>query len=654
MWSLPDEILTFGDDRRAISHVLGQLKNPEMFVDKIRELYADPHAESFDRLEFHDGRVFERHSIPQCVGGKAIGRVWSFRDVTEHSAALEALQQSRATLAEAQQLAHLGSWSRDLVSNEAFWSDEIYRIFGLTKGIDQPVAFTQFDHPDDAATVNRATEESKRLREPYDFDHRIVRRDGTVRWVQERGEFFFDLSGKPLRSVGTMLDITERKEAEQKLARHAHYDPLTELPNRMLVADRLNQAIAYSDRHKRPTAVLFLDLDRFKNVNDTLGHTIGDAMLKAVAGRLKRSVRAVDCVGRLGGDEFILVLTDLPNAQAAMKVAQKIVHETARSYHVGGHELFTTASIGISMYPADGQDVETLVRNADTAMYQAKERGGGNFQFFAPEMHAVAVKRLALENELRNALRREEFILHYQPVVSVKTGRITAAEALLRWRHPTLGLRLPNEFAAVAEDAGLLVPIGAWAVRAACQQMRDWQRQGRAPMRVCVNISSRQFAEPHFIKMIAGALRATHLEPGALEIELTETAIMADVNRSVRLMRQLAAIGVRTAIDDFGTGYSLLGYLKRLPVTALKIDRQFIRNIEADSFEASLVSALITVAHNRRLEVVAEGVETRMQAELLERLGCDEIQGHVFSAPLPPTELQLLIEREPAAGTGTI
>jgi len=647
MWRLPDTVLEGGDDDRAIAIALRQLKNPDAFLSKVRELYADPHAESFDVLYLIDGRVFERYSIPQFVEGTPVGRVWSFRDVTARHAAEEALKQSRATLAEAQQIAHLGSWSMDFTNNEVRWSEEIYRIYGLTEGVDKPVPFAQFDHPDDAAAVRRATEDSKRLRKPFNIDHRIVRRDSTIRWVQERGDFFFDRKGQPIRSVGTMIDITERKEAEQQLARHAHYDSLTELPNRTLLADRTNQAIAYSDRHKRPTAVLFLDLDRFKNVNDTLGHSIGDALLKAVAGRLKRSVRAVDCVARLSGDEFIIVLTDLPNSQAAMKIAQKIVNETSRSYVVSGHELFTTASIGISMYPADGHDVETLLRNADTAMYQAKERGGNNFQFFAPEMHAVAVRRLSLENELRNALRREEFLLHYQPIASLRTGEIVGAEALLRWRHPALGLRLPDEFTSIAEDAGLIVPIGAWAVRAACEQMKNWQRQGIAPRRITVNISPRQFAEPHFIKMIAGVLRATRVDPTCLEIELTETGIMADVKRSVRIMHQLASMGVRTSIDDFGTGTSSLAYLKSLPVASLKIDRQFIRQIESDSFDASIVSAMMTVAHNRRLQVVAVGVETHAQREALRRMGCDEMQGHLLTAPLPASELQRLLEEKP-------
>jgi diguanylate cyclase (GGDEF)-like protein/PAS domain S-box-containing protein len=645
MWRIPHSVLASRDDDRALSFAVRQLKNPDAFLDKVRELYADPVSESFDVLEFKDGRVFERYSIPQLVDGEPLGRVWSFRDITDRKAAEEALRQSRATLAEAQHLAHLGSWSLEIASGgQSFWSDEIYSIFGLRQGVDQPTLFSKFDHPDDKSIVERTMDEAKRMRKPFTIDHRIIRPDGTIRWVQEAGEFHFDAQGNPLRSVGTIIDITDRKEAEEKLAHHAHYDALTDLPNRMLLVERLNHALAFSDRHKRPTAVLFIDLDRFKNVNDTLGHSTGDALLRAVAGRLKRSVRAVDCVARYAGDEFVLVLTDLPNVQAASKIAQKIVKETGRSYVVDGRELFTTASIGISLYPVDGHDVETLVRNADTAMYKAKEHGGNNFQFFAPEMHAAAVKRLSLENELRVAQRRDEFVLHYQPIISLRSGRVVAAEALLRWHHPTLGLRLPDEFAGIAEDAGLMLPIGAWTLRSACEQMKQWQRQGIAPERVSVNLSPRQLADPQLIKIISSALRATHVDPASLEMELTGTAIMADVERSIRVIRQMAAIGVRIAVDDFGMGHSPVGQLKRLPLSTIKIDRHFIRNVETDSFDSSIVGAMINIGHNLRLRVVAEGVESRGQYEAVRRQGCDEIQGHFFSAPLPVAEFNHLLE----------
>ena len=644
MWRIPDTILATRDDDRALAYAELQLKHPDSFLDKVRELYADPVSESFDVLEFRDGRVFERYSIPQLVDGEPVGRVWSFRDITDRKAAEEALRQSRATLAEAQHLAHLGSWSHEFAGGgKSFWSDEIYSIFGLTPGVDQPTLFSKYDHPDDKAMVERTMEEAKHSRQPFTIDHRIIRSDGSVRWVQEAGEFFFDASGEPLRSVGTLFDITDRKEAEEKLAYLAQYDGLTELPNRMLLADRLNHALAFSERHKRPTAVLFVDLDRFKNVNDTLGHSTGDALLRAVAGRLKCSVRAVDCVARYAGDEFVIVLTDLPNAQAATRIAQKVVRETSRSYVVDGRELFTTASIGISMYPTDGHDAESLVTNADTAMYKAKERGGNGFQFFAPEMHAAAVKRLSVENELRNALRRNEFVLHYQPIVSLRSGQVIAAEALLRWHHPSLGLRLPDEFSGIAEDAGLMVQIGEWALRTACEQMKQWQRQSVAPQRVSVNLSQRELADPRVVKTIAGALRATHLEPSALQIELTGTAIMADVERSVRLVRQFAAMGISVAIDDYGVGQNPIAQLKRMPISAIKIDRQFIRNVESDAFDTSYVGAIINVAHHIRLSVVAEGVESRGQYDAVRRMGCDDVQGHFFSAPLPAAEFKHLL-----------
>lgn len=649
MWRIPDTVLASRDDDKALAYAVRQLKNPDAFLDKVRELYADPVSESFDVLEFRDGRVFERYSIPQLVDGEPVGRVWSFRDITDRKTAEEALRQSRATLAEAQHLAHLGSWSHEFAgTGKSFWSDEIYSIFGLTPGVDQPTLFSNYDYPDDKSLVDRTMDEAKRARKPFTIDHRIIRRDGAIRWVHEAGEFFFDMKGEPLRSVGTLTDITDRKEAEEKLAYLAHYDGLTELPNRILLAERLNHALAFSERHKRLTAVLFVDLDRFKNINDTLGHSTGDAMLRAVAGRLKRNVRAVDCVARYAGDEFVIVLTDLPNAQAATKIANKVVKDAARSFVVDGRELFTTASIGISMHPADGHDADTLVRNADTAMYKAKERGGNSFQFFAPEMHAAAVKRVSLENELRAALRRSEFVLHYQPIVSLRNGHVVAAEALLRWRHPSLGLRLPDDFANVAEDAGLMVPIGEWVLRSACEQMKHWQRQGAPTERVSVNLSPRQLADPHILKTIAGALRATHLEPSALEIELTGTAIMADVDRGVSLVRQFASMGIRVAIDDFGVGQSPISQLKRLRISAIKIDRQFIRKIETDSFDASLVAAMINVAHGARLRVIAEGVESRDQYDAVRRLGCDDIQGHFFSAPLPAVEFTRLLEDKPA------
>ena len=640
MWRIPDHVLASRDDEKALAHVLSQLREPEAFLAKVRELYANPEADSFDVLHFTDGRVFERYSIPQRVNDKAIGRVWSFRDVSDRVDAVRALRRSETLLAEAQELSHLGSWERDVATGDVVWSAEVYRMFGLVDGTDKPTPFEEFDHPDDAELVQRKIQEARSACGSYDIDHRIVRRDGTIRWVQERGDFQPDHSGKAHRLLGTVQDITDRKEAEQRLAHLAHYDSLTGLPNRTLLADRLLQALAYADRHELLSAVLFLDLDRFKNINDTMGHSVGDALLKAVGQRLRATVRDTDCVARSGGDEFVVVLTDVQNVRAVAKIAQTLVRRLADAYVIGGREMFATASIGVSLYPDDGRDVETLVRNADIAMYQAKERGGNGFHFYTASMHAEAVKRLLLENDLRATLSNGGFVMHYQPVVSMLDRSIVGAEALLRWPHPTAGLLPPSDFIPFAEETGLIVPVGMWALRAACKQLQAWQTAGCAPARMTVNVSPRQISEPDFVELVSGALDEARVHPRAIELELTETAVMADVERSVRVLAWLKAAGIRTSIDDFGTGYSSLGALKRFPIDTLKIDRTFVREIRRDSFDEAIASAIIGIARNRRLRVVAEGVETSEQFELLRRLGCDAAQGYIISPPLTAEQFE--------------
>jgi len=643
MWRIPEDVLASRDDERALGHVLGQLRDPDAFLAKVRELYANPEADSFDVLHFTDGRVFERYSIPQRVGGNAVGRVWSFRDVSDRVEAVRALRRNEAMLAEAQELSHIGSWERDVATGEVMWSAEVYRMFGLTAGTDNPTPFEEFDHPDDAELVQRTIDEARGACGSYDIDHRIVRRNGAVRWVHERGAFQPDESGRAHRLLGTVQDITDRKEAERRLAHLAHYDSLTGLPNRALLADRLVQAIAYADRHELLSAVFFLDLDRFKNINDTMGHSTGDALLIAVGERLRATVRDTDCVARSGGDEFVVVLTDMADVRSVAKIAQTIVRRLADSYVIDGREMFATASIGVSLYPDDGRDVETLVRNADIAMYQAKERGGNGFHFYTPSMHAEAVKRLLLENDLRVALNKGAFVLHYQPVVSMNDRSIVGAEALLRWPHPSAGLLPPSDFIPFAEETGLIVPIGMWALRAACKQLKGWQSAGCAPSRMTINVSPRQITEPDFVEFVASALDEAHVHPRSIELELTETAVMADVERSVRVLAWLKAAGIRTSIDDFGTGYSSLGALKRFPIDTLKIDRSFVREIRRDSFDEAIASAIIGVARNRRLRVVAEGVETDEQFELLQRLGCDDAQGYLISPPLSADEFERFV-----------
>ena len=584
------------------------------------------------------GHSFHVHVEPlRRPDGTIAGAIGVALDVTEREEAQDALRKSRTSLASAQSIARLGNWDFNLSTGELIWSDELFRIYGLDPAATKPSpgAFWNYDHPDDAETVRRIIEQAEVERQPYDVTHRIVRPDGAVRWVQERGEFTFGPSGHPVRMVGTVHDITERREAEQRLAYLAHHDALTNLPNRTLLTDRLTQAVAHARRLDQLVAVMFIDLDRFKNINDTLGHGVGDQLLEAVAKRVADSTREGDTVSRPGGDEFIAVLTDIRHVDDVAKVAQKIVRAIAQPYQVDGRELFATASIGISMFPFDGGDVDSLIKNADRAMYQAKETGRNNFQFYTADMHASALERLALENDLRKALDRGEFVLFYQPLLDIATTAIIGSEALVRWRHPTLGLLPPDDFISLAEETGLIVPIGEWVVRTACAQTKAWINAGY-PLRSTVNISARQFQQQDLLRVVEQALAESGLDPGLLELEITESVVMKDAEATIGILRGLKDAGVRLSVDDFGTGYSSLGYLKRFPIDTLKIDRSFVRDILVDKFDEAIARAVITLAHSLNLRVIAEGVETEAQLAFLRRLGCDEMQGNYASPALPP------------------
>jgi diguanylate cyclase (GGDEF)-like protein/PAS domain S-box-containing protein len=444
--------------------------------------------------------------------------------------------------------------------------------------------------------------------------------------------------------VAIFSDITERKEAERRIQYMAHYDMLTGLPNRALLHDRLFQYLNHASRSGKRVALLFLDLDRFKTINDSLGHTAGDLLLQSVAERLKSCLRAEDTVARLGGDEFVVVLPDIQEIEYAAVVAGKILERVAQPHAVGGVELSTTASIGISIYPHDGVDKETLVKNADVAMYKSKEAGRNNYLFFAEEMNASAVERLALENSLRRALERREFILHFQPQVHSGTGRIVGVEALLRWRHPELGLLMPEQFIPLAEESGLLVEIGEWVLREACEKNRAWQDAGLAAVPVAVNLSALQFRQANLPGIVASALEQSGLQPKYLELELTESSIIQNAEAATNTLRQLKAMGVRLSIDDFGTGYSNLAYLKRYPIDKIKVDQSFVRGMTTDPDDAAIVRAIISMAKSLKLKVIAEGVETREHADFLSANQCDEAQGFHFSNPLPEGEFRNILE----------
>ena len=479
------------------------------------------------------------------------------------------------------------------------------------------------------------------------MEFELVGLKGSRRWVDMHAVPFSSPATNGSRLlVAVTRDITDRKRAERELLMLVHHDALTGLPNRLLFTDRVRQAMVEAERHERLVGVALLDLDQFKKINDSLGHAVGDSLLQEVGARLTAALRPGDTVARLGGDEFTLVLTDIAHVDDATLVMQKIQHSFEAPFRVDGRDLFVSASTGVTLFPFDDRDVQALLRNADIAMYRAKEKGRNNWQFYAAEMTAKASENLMIETELRGAIERHELELHYQPQLNLVTGKIAAVEALLRWRNPRLGNIAPDRFIPIAEESGLIVPIGEWVLRTACEQVQRWRVAGLASLRVAVNLSVRQCREGDFYEKVRRILADSGLPPEALELEVTESLLLQKVGGNATALEQLDALGVRFAIDDFGTGYSSLSYLKRLPIDVLKIDRSFVRDIAADPDDAAIVRAIITLARSLGIEVVAEGVETAAQLHFLRANHCDAMQGYYFSKPQPADAIAELIKEQ--------
>jgi diguanylate cyclase (GGDEF)-like protein/PAS domain S-box-containing protein len=694
-------------------------------------------------------------------------------DITERRLAESALRQSEHRLNEAQRIAQLGSWELDLVSGALIWSDEIFRLFEIDKsrfGASYE-AFLEAIHPEDRDRVNQAYTDSLETRTPYEITHRLRMPDGRIKWVHERCETHYDAAGKPLRSTGTVQDITARKQAEEALRLYAnvfehsgeaivltdsdnrilavnpaftrqtgygidevrgeepsvlasgqtpaetyramwtalaqtgywqgellgrrrddslypkwmsvsvmrgpeghitnyiasftditarkqaeaqisqlaYHDALTGLLNRFSLQSQLEQALAMAQRERRALAVVFLDMDRFKTINDTMGHAVGDELLREVARRLRDNVRHSDVIARLGGDEFVVALTEVEDATAAARVAEKILQALARPYRINHHTLHSTASLGLAFYPDDGDDVETLMKSADTAMYHAKSLGRNNVQFFTAEMNQAAVKRLMLDRDLRAAVEARQFVLHYQPQLDGRDGRTVGVEALVRWRHPRDGLVLPEVFIPLAEETGLILPLGEWVLDEACRQLRAWQDAGIRDVTMAVNLSAHQLHSSLLLANVTRALEKHGLAGKDLELEITESVAMRDPDASIGQLESLRNLGVRLAIDDFGTGYSSLSYLKLLPIHTLKLDQSFVRDIEHNSNDVAICTATLALAHSLGLAVTAEGVETEAQRLFLISEHCDFMQGLLFSPPLPAESALAFIRRRQAA-----
>ncbi|QJR10099.1 hypothetical protein DSM104443_01151 [Usitatibacter rugosus] len=565
-------------------------------------------------------------------------------DIRPRKQAERALRESEERLKLAMEAANMGLWYWDGVTDEFTYSDGMNLLFG--RSVNAPhVDYRELQrtlHPDDRPLLDATLRHAVKEADDFLIDYRVMYVDGSVHWITNHGQVHRGPDGRAIRIVGIAMDITERKLAEQRIAHMAHHDALTGLPNRVLLHDRIRQAIAQAHRSGGEVAVLFIDLDRFKTINDSLGHPLGDRLLQSVASRLLVCLREGDTVSRLGGDEFVIVIPGSEGAAGASTVASKILEVLANSFHLQGNDLHVSASVGIALYPADGNDADTLMRNADTAMYHAKDAGRANFQFFTPHMNVAAQQRLTLENSLRRALDNNEFELHYQPLYDLRDRSITGLEALLRWKPRGGEYVPPVKFIAAAEESGLIVPIGEWALREALRQGKAWQSAGR-PLLMAVNVSATQLARPGFGERLRRMLQETGIDPALVELEVTERVIVEGMGEARASLDQVAALGVGIAIDDFGTGYSGLAYLKRFPIDTVKIDQSFVRDITVDPDDAAIVTAIVAMAKSLGIDVVAEGVETEQQLEFLRRLGCNRAQGFFLSRPMAARDIEKLL-----------
>ncbi|MEO7836695.1 MAG: EAL domain-containing protein [Acidimicrobiales bacterium] len=574
---------------------------------------------------------------------ETLGRAVRYAVVRKH--AEDELLASRQTLAEAQRIAQLGSWDLDLATDTMVWSEELYRLYGRTSGPASDMGdLLGGVHPEDRTALRVVLSAAVDGRTTFDVNHRIVLLDGTTRWLRSRGHVELDSDGVAVRVRGTAQDISEQKTAEAALTHQTLHDPLTGLPNRVLLHDRLAQALTRIARSHSTVGLLFVDIDRFKVVNDSLGHQVGDQMLKAMATRLQTTLRVGDTLARFGGDEFVILCEGLTGELEAVGLADRISEAMTTPLACGRGELTITVSTGIALASSSRVSAESLLRDADAAMYRAKAAGRARSAVFGETMRTTAIGRLNTEVSLRQAIVEGELEMHYQPIVELPSRRIAGMEALVRWRHPVRGLIPPDQFIPIAEETGLIVPLGAWVLRTAVEQASAWRRlPGHPTLQMAVNLSGCQIEHPDIVELVSSALGESGLAPHCLELEITESVLMKDAAAAVKILEALKALGVRLSVDDFGTGFSSLSYLKRFPVDVLKIDKSFVDGLGEDSEDTAIVTAITSLAAALHLTTVAEGVEAPLQMEKLIGLGCQRAQGFYFARPAVAAEIDVML-----------